>query len=410
MKAIVIIGDGMADRPVRELGGKTPLEVAKKPSLNWVAETGVCGIMDPIAPGVPPGSDTAHLALLGYDVFKVYAGRGALEALGSGVEVQPDDVAFRCNFATIDNNYKVVDRRAGRIETQDASQLARDLKKVSLREAEVIFKNTVQHRAILRLRGSSLSAMVSDSDPQKVGKRVSEVHPLDGTAEAKKTAKIVRELLQRFHEILKGHPVNEERKKKGLLPANIVLCRGAGKLPELTTLSSRYGIQAAAITAMPLVRGVCKAAGMSLLDVRGATGTYDTDVKAKANAAIQAVKSYDLVLVHVKATDIASHDGKAQQKVRMIEKIDSMVGQIVKGVDMDETFVAVTADHTTSLLTGEHEGDPVPVAITGPSVRTDDVREFSERACARGGLGRMRGVDLMPTLMNLLGKVKKFGA
>jgi len=410
MKAIMIIGDGMADRPLRELGGKTPLEVAKKPSLNLVAETGVCGIMDPIAPGVPPGSDTAHLALLGYDVFKVYAGRGAFEALGSGVDIQLGDVAFRCNFATVDDNYTVVDRRAGRIDTQDASQLASDLKKVSLKGARVMFRNTVQHRAILALRGAGLSARVSDSDPQKVGKRVSEVYPLDDTDEAKKTARIVKELLQRFHEILESHPVNEERKKKGLPPANIILCRGAGTLPQLPTLPHQYGIQAAAINAVPLVGGVCKAAGMSLLNVHGATGTYDTDVKAKANAAIQAVKSYDLVLVHVKATDIASHDGKVQKKIGMIERIDEMVGHIVKNVDMNETFVAVTADHTTSLLTGEHEGDPVPVAITGPGVRTDDIREFSERACARGGLGRIRGVDLMPTLMNLLGKVKKFGA
>jgi len=171
MKAVIVIGDGMADRPVRELGRKTPLEVAKKPSLNWVAETGVCGIIDTIAPGVPPGSDTAHLALLGYDVFKVYTGRGALEAIGSGVEIQPGDVAFRCNFATVDDNFRVLDRRAGRIETQYASQLARDLKKVSHKEAQVTFQNTVQHRAILLLRGSGLSAMVSDSDPQKVGKR-----------------------------------------------------------------------------------------------------------------------------------------------------------------------------------------------------------------------------------------------
>jgi 2,3-bisphosphoglycerate-independent phosphoglycerate mutase len=252
--------------------------------------------------------------------------------------------------------------------------------------------------------------MVSDSDPQKVDKRVSEVHAHDDTVEAKKTAKIAEDLLQRFHEILKSHPVNEERKKKGLLPANIVLCRGAGTLPELTTLSQKYGIQAACIAAVPLVRVVCKAAGMSLLNVSGATGTYDTDAKAKAKAAIQAVKSNDLVLVHMKATDIASHDGKTQEKVKMIEKLDDMVGHIVKNVDMDETFVAVTADHTTSLFTGEHEGDPVPVAITGPGVRTDDIKEFGERACARGGLGRIRGVDLMPTLMNFLGKTKKFGA
>jgi len=413
MKAILVVGDGMADRPLRELNGKTPLEAAEKPSLDWVAENGVCGIMDPIAPGIPPGSDTAHLALLGYDALKVYTGRGALEAVGSGVEVLPGDVAFRCNFATVDENLKVVNRRAGRIETDDASRLARVFKEISLEKhpnVQVIFKNSIQHRAILLLRGPRLSTMVSDSDPQKVGSSVLRVRPLDNTPEARKTAEIVDELTQCFHKKLKEHRVNSERQKKGLLPANIVLCRGAGKLPDITPITLRYGIQAAAICVMPLVKGVCKVAGMRLLAVPGVTGTYDTDVIAKANSALRAVQTNDFVFLHVKATDVASHDHKVQQKVRMIEKIDTMIEHLIQNANLEETIIAVTADHTTSLVTGEHEGDPVPVAIAGPGVRTDDVKEFGERTCAKGGLGRTRGVDLMPTIMNLLGKTKKFGA
>jgi len=413
MKAILVVGDGMADRLLRELNGKTPLEAAEKPSLDWVAENGVCGIMDPIAPGIPPGSDTAHLALLGYDPLNVYTGRGALEAVGSGINVRPGDVAFRCNFATVDENLRVVDRRAGRIETDDASRLAHVFKEISLEkhpDVRVIFKNSIQHRAILLLRGPHLSTMVSDSDPQKVGSSVLRVRPLANTPEARKTAEIVDELTQYFHENLKEHPVNSERQKRGLLPANIILCRGAGKLPDITPITLRYGVQAAAICVMPLVRGVCKVAGMGLLAVRGVTGTYDTDMVAKAESALRAVQTHDFVFLHVKATDVASHDHKVQQKVRMIEKIDKMMEHLIQNVNLEESIIAVTADHTTSLVTGEHEGDPVPVAIAGPGVRTDDVKELGERTCAKGGLGRIRGIDLMPTIMNLLGKTKKFGA
>jgi len=413
MKVILIVGDGLADRPIPELKNKTPLETARKPSLNKIAETGICGIMDPIAPGVPPGSDTATLALLGYDPIKVYSGRGALEALGSEVDVLPQDVVFRCNFATVDNNLNVVDRRAGRIETSDSSKLAKALKEIVLKEhkdVHITFKNTIQHRAILQLRGPKLSRMVSDSDPQKTGTPILTVNPRDDTPEAKKTADIINKFTRRSLEILKTHAVNARRIKEGLPPANAILCRGAGTLPIVKSISLLYGVHGAVVSVMPLIRGVCKVAGLRLLDVKGATGTYDTDVVAKGKAAVQALKTLDFVFVHVKATDVASHDGKVKQKIRMIEKIDGMVGCILKKVTLDETLVSVTADHTTSLVTREHEGDPVPVAITGPGVRTDNVKEFDERNCARGDLGRIRGKDLMPTIMNLMGKAKKFGA
>ncbi|MDH5793154.1 MAG: 2,3-bisphosphoglycerate-independent phosphoglycerate mutase [Candidatus Bathyarchaeota archaeon] len=413
MKAILVICDGMADRPIKELNWKTPLEAARKPSLNQIAKMGICGIMDPIAPGIPPGSDTATLALLGYDVLKVYSGRGALEAIGSGINVLPSDFAFRCNFATVNEDLVVLDRRAGRIANEDAAKLAESLQKIRLEKpsVEFLFKNTIQHRATLVIRGRpELSTAVSDSDPEKVGVKVLEIKPLDGSPEARLTAKILNELMHKFYKALKGHPLNKKRTRQGLPQANIILCRGAGTIPNIKTLPELYGINAVCIAATSLIRGVCKVAGMKLIDVKGATGTPQTNFAAKAKSTVQALKSCDFVLLHVKATDVASHDGNIKQKVELIEKIDHMIGYVLDNIDPVSTYLAVTADHTTSSITQNHEGDPVPVAITGPYVRRDDVEEFGERACAKAGLNRIRGMDLMPILMNLIGKTKKFGA
>lgn len=412
MKALLIIGDGMADRPLKELSWKTPLEAANKPSMNHMASVGICGIVDPIAPGIPPGSDTATLALLGYNVFKVYPGRGAFEALGWDVEVAEDDVCFRCNFATVDENSTVLDRRAGRIAEADASKLAESLRKVKLskKNVEFFFTNTIQHRAVLVLRGSKLSPAVSDSDPKTNGAKVLEVKPLNNSHEAKLTAEVLSELAQKFHEVLEKHPVNKERAARGQPPANFILFRGAGTLPKIEPLSELYSVKASCVAVTALVRGVCKATGMRLLDIKGATGTPKTDYMAKAKAAVQALETNDFVMLHVKAADVASHDGNAKQKVEVIEKIDKMLAYILNKVDLSETYVALTADHTTSCATRNHEGDPVPLAIMGPYVRSDDVEEFSERTCAKGGLGRIRGKHVTPILMNLLGKVRKFGA
>lgn len=413
MKAILFIGDGMADRPLKELGWKTPLEAARKPALDRIAKTGVCGIIDPISPGIPPGSDTATLAMLGYDSLKVYSGRGALEAVGSGVKVLPGDVAFRCNFATVNKNLVVLDRRAGRIANEDAAKLVTSLQKIRLKKSshvKFMFKNTVQHRAALVIRGPKLSPAISESDPEVTGKKVLEIEPLNKSPEAQRTAKIVNELMQEFHKALSEHPINKERAKHKLLEANMILCRGAGTIPKITPLPDVFGINAACIAAVSLIKGVCKVAGMKLIDVKGATGTPQTDCMAKAKAAVHALKANDLVFLHVKATDVASHDGNAKLKIEIIEKIDKMFSYILDNVDLDSTYIAVTADHTTSTVTRDHEGDPVPVAISGPYVRRDDVAEFGERTCAEGGLNRIKGTDLMHILMNLLGRSKKFGA
>ena len=412
LKAILVIGDGMADRPVEELDWKTPLEAARKPSLNEISKAGVCGIIDLISPGIPPGSDTATLALLGYDALTVYSGRGALEALGSGVNVLPGDVAFRCNFATVDENFAVLDRRANRIANEDAIQLAESLQKIKLKKplARFVFKNAVQHRAVLVIRGQKLSTAVSDSDPGKVGEKVLEIKPLDKTPEAKLTAKILTELMDKFHKVLEKHPINRERTERKLPPANMILCRGAGTVPRIKPLSEIYNITATCIAATALIRGVCKVAGMRLIDVKGATGTPQTDFMAKAKAAVQASKTSDFVVLHVKATDVASHDGNSKQKIEMIVNIDKMLGYVLDNIDLGSTYLAVTADHATSSVTRNHEGDPVPVAITGPYLCCNDYKEFDECSCSKGSLNRIRGKDLMPILMNLINKAKKFGA
>jgi 2,3-bisphosphoglycerate-independent phosphoglycerate mutase len=413
LKAILLVADGLADRPLRELGWKTPLEAASKPVLDQIAKTGICGIIDPIAPGVPPGSDVATLALLGYDPVRFYSGRGALEAVGSGVTVLPSDVGFRCNFATVNETFVVLDRRAGRIDNEDASKLAAGLQKVRLPKsfnAEFLFKNTVQHRAALVLRGPKLSSAISDSDPETDGKKVLQIKPLDKSPEAKRTARIVNTLMHDFRGVLKEHPVNRRRAKEGLSQANMILCRGAGTVPKIIPLREEFGIKPACVAAVSLIKGVCKVAGMSLVNVKGATGTPQTDYAAKAKAAVRALRKHDFAFLHVKAADVASHDGDVKLKIEVIEEIDRMLGYVVSHVDVDSTLLAVTADHTTSLVTRNHEGDPVPIAIAGPYVRRDDVAEYGERTCARGGLNRIRGVDLMPTLMSYMGKAKKFGA
>ena len=411
MKTILVISDGMADRPLRSLGGKTPLEAAHKPSLDRLSLTGISGLMDPIAPGVPAGSDTSHLALLGYDPYKYYQGRGAFEALGAGIDVRPEDISFRGNFATVNGNMVIVDRRAGRIN-DGATELTKALDGLTLDaypEVKIIVKHTVEHRLAVLLRGPRLSRMVSDTDPDMDGASVRRVTHLDESYESLRTAHIVNELSSAFHRVLENHPVNAKRRQEGLLPANAVLLRGAGTLPRVQPITATYGIKALAIAAGALYKGVAKCVGMDLIDVAGATGDYNTDTIAKAKAAVANLPQYDFIFVHVKAADSAAHDGSAEKKIMMVEKVDALVNYLLKNLNLEETFIALTADHTTSTGLKEHTGDPVPLVISGPDMRKDSVEHFSELDCAKGGLGRIQGIHLTPILMDLVGRSPKFG-
>jgi 2,3-bisphosphoglycerate-independent phosphoglycerate mutase len=410
MKAVLIVGDGMADRPIKELGGKTPLEAADTPALDEIAHLGECGIIDPISPGRPPGSDVANLALLGYDPFVCYRGRGALEALGAGLDVREGDVAFRGNFATVDERGIIVDRRAGRVEGKVFEKYLTDITLPSHPEIRAIVRPSVEHRLAIVLRGEDLSWNVGDTDPHEDEMPAKRVEPLDESQEAQRTAEITNELLEVLKERLRDCPINQKRVEEGLKPANIVLVRGAGAPPNLEPLGEIYGVRSACVAVNALVRGVCRSAALDLLDVPGGTGGVDTDTIAKAKVVEEKIQGYDLMYLHVKGTDNASHDGDVKSKIKMIEKIDRMARHLLDHLDMDETYIAVTADHTTSLRERDHRGDPVPLTIAGPDVRKGEVTTYGERSCAMGGIGRIRGTDLMPILMNFLGKVPLYGS
>lgn len=407
-KGLLIIIDGMADRPVKALGGKTPLEHGVFPSFNEVARRGINGLMDPIAPGIAIGSDTSHISILGYDAYKVYRGRGYLEALGEGLPVKEGDIGFRVNFATVKDGV-VIDRRAGRIQEGQAALAQAINTGVKLpSDVQAIFKESTGHRGALILRGSGLSEKVTDSDPHAVNERVREVKPL--AKEAEFTAYVLNEFIRQSAEILSKHEVNKERVRKGLLPANYLLIRGPGVKPEVESFKQKFGLNGACIAATALVRGVAASLGLELLKVEGMTGEYNTNELAKARETVKALEKYDFIFTHFKPTDAASHDGNVNLKLEMLAKADRMVGYILANVDLDEVVLCLTADHTTPLEVREHMGDPVPVAIAGEAVRVDDVNKFNERSCAKGGLGRIRGNELMNIMHNYMNRMEKFGA
>jgi 2,3-bisphosphoglycerate-independent phosphoglycerate mutase len=405
IKMMMIICDGLGDRPVPELNGQTPLQAARCDNFDWFAKSGICGVMDTIAPGIPPGSDTAHLALLGQNPYDVYTGRGPFEAFGIGMDIAPGDVVIRANFATVDDKFQIVDRRAGRIKSR-TGEIAESLNGMEIQGAKIFFKEGTEHRAALVIRGEGLSPDIGNTDPHRSGCCPLKAEALSPGAE--KTASIVEEFLGKASEILKEHPVNQERVAQGKLPANHILLRGAGGAAQLECLKDRFGITGAAVVGVMLVKGVCRALGMETLEVSGATGGVDTDMNAKARAALSALDNYDFVLLHVKACDVYGHDGDFQGKIEAIQRLDEMLGIVREGTS--DCCVALTADHSTPVSVQNHSGDPVPLAIVGKGVRVDDAEKFDESSLASGGLGRIRGKNLLPIMLDLAGKSEMYGA
>lgn len=409
-KGIMIICDGMADRPNPNYGNQTPLEVAETPNMDKLAKQGATGFMDIISPGVPPGSDVAHLSLFGYDPYEHYTGRGGLEAAGAGIELSYSDIAFRCNFATINDEFTVKDRRAGRIR-DDAEKLIPAIRKIKLniKDLSYEFYHTIEHRGVLIFRGKKLSRHVSDTDPHKIGEKILQSNPLEENEAASKTAEALNDFTAKTYEVLKNHPINLKRVKEGKPPANILLSRGAGTIPKLKPITQQYGIKASAIAVVALVRGICRVVGMDLIDVPGATGGVDTDFNAKAKAAVKSIVDNPLTILHVKATDVASHDGNFEMKKTAIEKIDKMIGTILEGVKREEVYLALTADHTTPIVVKDHTGEPVPFLLWGPGVFSSRINRFCERTVRSGNMGRIKGSDLIHEMMNYMGVNPKFG-
>ncbi len=404
MKLMLVICDGMADRPSKELNGMTPLEAAEVPNMDKLAKLGQSGLMDVIAPGIVPGSDTAHLALLGFDPRKVYTGRGPFEAAGTGVEVRKGDVAFRCNFATVDENMNVLDRRASRI-SEGTDQLAQAINGMKIEDIEIIFKEGVDHRAVLVLRGPGLHPDITEVDPHESGK-VLESKP--NVPEAEKTARILNEFTKRSYDLLKLHPVNIDRQSPLRQPANIVLARGSGSPPNVPSFTEYHnGLNGAAVVGISLVRGLCSLSGLDLIDVPGATGSIDTDINAKVEAAIEALDTYDFVLLHFKAPDLFGHDGDAKGKTQYIQKIDLALEKILH---VKNTIICITADHSTPCSVMDHTADPVPVLVYGPGLRHDSIECFNESDAMSGGLGHIKGHELLQMMAGLAGRNPKFGA
>jgi len=412
MKAVLIIADGLGGRP-SDLNGKTCLEAAHTPNLDELARRGALGLLDPIGPGIRPGSDTAHLSLLGYDPYQVYTGRGVFECLGMEMDVKPGDVCFRANFATVEETPEgllLVDRRAGRIESGQ-EELAAALSAIELSGGvKVEFKASTQHRGALLLRGEGLSRHVSETDPHKTGTVVPEARALVDDPGAARTAAAMNEFIRKSYEVLKDHPVNRARIEEGKPPANVVLLRGASDLPHLKPIEKLYGARGAVVAGAALYRGVAVAGGMTRIDAPGATGGVDTDLVSKARTAIKALDSFDYVFIHVKGTDNKGHDRDAAGKKSFIERIDAeLIGTLMEGLDWNETHLAFTGDHTTPIDYGDHTAEPVPILFVGPNVRTDAATEFGERAAGRGGLGRWSGRAL-PILLNYCNWAPKFGS
>jgi len=396
MKAVIFVCDGAADRPLRELGGRTPLEAAKTPNLDRLAGRGICGQVDQIGPGVRIGSDTAHLAILGYDPYRYYSGRGPIEAAGIGMEVRPTDIALRCNFATVGEKRVVKDRRAGRV-TDGKKELAEAINGIKIGGCEILFMNSTGHRGVLRLRDSDLSEKVTDSDPHFEGKKVAEVKALDEGSE--KTARVLNELTKKLYEVLNGHEVNRKRVKEGKPPANMLLMRSAGRGTTIPTFEEKYGLKGACIANVGLIRGVGRFCGLDVIDLKG---------RDMGELAREVLERYDFLLMNLKDPDNAAHDRDAKQKVSAIERADGIAARFKDFID--KNYLAVLSDHTTSTSFGDHTGDPVPIMICGPEVRTDRVKEFGERAVTKGGLGRIKGQDIMPLLIDLMNRSEKFGS
>jgi 2,3-bisphosphoglycerate-independent phosphoglycerate mutase len=407
-KILFLVLDGISDRPCPELAGKTPLQAAKKPNLDAFAREGVCGIMDTIGPGIRPGSDTAHLALLGYDPRTYYTGRGPLECEGVGISMEPGMIGFRCNFATLSKDGRVIDRRAGRIHDtvalSAAIQKGVDLKKFGV---EFFFRSGAGHRAALALKGIGLGHCVSSNDPKKEGVPPLTITAAEQTDKDTKTAAVCNEFARQATAILAEHPVNRERVKQGLNSATAVLMRGAGEMGHFEPFSTRYGISGSVICAASLIAGIGTAVGLRRVHVDGVTGSQDSNLAGKIAVVLEELRSQDFVLVNIKGADESGHDGLAKQKTAFIEKIDGAISPLRT---VQDTIIVICADHSTPCTVKDHSADPVPVVIWGEGVRTDDVARFDEISCAQGGLNRIPGSSLLPIALDLINRARKYGA
>lgn len=404
VKTMLLIMDGLGDR-----GQETPLSAAKTPHLDALACKGAVGFMSSLGLGKLPGSDVSHLAILGYDPYTCYKGRGTFEALGAGMDLEPGDVAFRGNLCTVEETSEglmVRDRRAGRDDYRMA-ELYAALDGMEIEDCVVKVQHTAEHRSALKISGPGLSHEIGNADPHAEDALVMKVEPKrpDDPASVK-AARILDTFTKRSYEILSAHEANQDRVSQGKLPGNIVLCRGAGFYDPPEPFEQHHGITACCVAGGALYKGVARFLGMAVFDVPGATGTAATDLAAKAKMAIDKSDEFDLVFVHIKGTDAFGHDGKFAEKAAMIEKIDAEFLAVVK--DHFDLIVA-TGDHSTPCSAMHHSADPVPLLLCHKDARHDEATRLTEAECAKGGLGLVHGIELMGVILDYMGKAEMFG-
>ena len=388
---LLLVIDGLADRPVRALGGRTPLQAAETPTLDRLAREGQCGLADPVAPGVVPDTAAGTLALFGQSPLTLK--RGPVEALGAGFELSPGDIALRGNFATLDSNNQVVDRRAGRIRDK-TGKLAKALDRLPLPgslagEVEVRVKAATEHRLAIVLRGEGLSSAIHGSDPGDGAAAGPPLvpRPIDPNDErAVETAQILALFEQKARKVLAKHPINRARKDDGLPPANLILTRGAGRIHQLIPLEEAgIPLRLTCVSGDRTVLGLAALLGAVTISRSNMTANLDTDLGAKFDAVTESLERSDLVILHIKGADIAAHDQRPDLKVSFLEKIDRALGEFLEH-HTEELRVAVAADHATLSESGQHAADPLPVLIWGPGIEADGVETYDETSASAGEL------------------------
>ena len=410
-KGLMIILDGLGDRPHQRLRGETPLEAAETPNLDAMVAAGICGMVDPSGLGIPIGTQIGAGLLMGLaraDMDKMT--RGPVEAAGVGLPHRRGEVALRCNLATLTSrgrDFRIVDRRAGRI-SEGTEQLAQALDGMDLGDGMTArFRVSTHHRAVLQLAGTGLSAAISDTDPgagnDDEGLRWSRA-AVPGQADAERTAAGLNRFLKQSFAILADHPVNRQREREGLPAANGLLTRGAGLHQPLRNLCHHLGMKVAAVTGEGTLIGLARLFGFSVICQPGFTADCHTDLNAKVSAALAALADHDLVFLHIKGPDLCSHDLDPLGKKVMLEKIDRACRPLL-GRDI---VIGVSGDHTTDSNNGRHCGDPVPSLLRAPNGRRDRITTFGEAACLEGGLGCLTATAFLAAMLDHMGFMKNY--
>jgi 2,3-bisphosphoglycerate-independent phosphoglycerate mutase len=385
-KIVMLVMDGLGGLP-DPVTGKSELETASIPNLDKIAAAGICGMQDPISPGITPGSGPGHLALFGYDPITYKIGRGALEATGIDVELKDGDVAARGNFCTIDENGRITDRRAGRIATDKSVELCKLIDGMTINGVDIKVYPVREHRFVAVFSGQKLETDLTESDPNVPGEAPLDIKPL--TPAAVNTAVAVNEFIGKARRILKGHH-----------PANMILLRGFAKKPKLPTMEQVYKLNPAAIAVYPMYRGLARLMGMKIVK----TGTTIED---EFKTLQENYEKFDFFFLHVKWTDSAGEDSNFARKVKVLEEVDHALPMLL---ELKPDVLVISGDHSTPAAFGGHSWHPVPVVINAKYCRPDRVEEFSEAAFLAGGLGRINATEIMPLALANARKLTKYGA